>query len=50
MAHQLAEALEFMEALGDRSVDDLSRVEFFTSHEGLNLLYESAQTREVAEA
>jgi 3-deoxy-7-phosphoheptulonate synthase len=28
-------------------VGELSRVEFYTSHEGLNLLYESAQTRTV---
>lgn len=47
MTDQLAEALRFMEALGDSSVDELSRVEFFTSHEGLNLWYESAQTRQV---
>lgn len=47
MSTQLAEALKFMEALGETSVADLSRVEFFTSHEGLNLLYESAQTRQV---
>ncbi|MCA9281294.1 MAG: 3-deoxy-7-phosphoheptulonate synthase class II [Phycisphaeraceae bacterium] len=47
MSRQLADALEFMEALGDKTVDDLTRVEFFTSHEGLNLLYESAQTRTV---
>jgi hypothetical protein len=26
-----------MEALGERTVDELTRVEFFTSHEGLNL-------------
>lgn len=43
----LAEALDFMEALGEARVDELTRVEFFTSHEGLNLLYESAQTRKV---
>ncbi len=43
----LAEALRFMEALGESSVDDLTRVDFFTSHEGLNLHYESAQTRAV---
>jgi len=43
----LAEAIEFMEAMGETSVDDLTRAEFFTSHEGLNLLYESAQTRKV---
>jgi 3-deoxy-7-phosphoheptulonate synthase len=44
---EVAAALEFMESLGEQTVDDLSRVEFFTSHEGLNLLYESAQTRRV---
>ncbi|MHC4976134.1 MAG: 3-deoxy-7-phosphoheptulonate synthase class II [Planctomycetota bacterium] len=44
---RLAEALRFMEAIGERSVDELTRVEFFTSHEGLNLEYESAQTRTV---
>ncbi|MEM9696598.1 MAG: 3-deoxy-7-phosphoheptulonate synthase, partial [Myxococcota bacterium] len=44
---QLAEALRFMEALGETTVDDLSRVTFYTSHEGLNLHYESAQTRPV---
>lgn len=43
----LAEALEFMEAMGETKVEDLGRADFFTSHEGLNLLYESAQTRAV---
>ncbi|MDX2115815.1 MAG: 3-deoxy-7-phosphoheptulonate synthase class II [Planctomycetota bacterium] len=47
MTRELAEALRFMEVLGETSVDELTRVEFFTSHEGLNLLYESAQTRGV---
>ena len=47
MTRGLAEALRFMEILGETSVDDLTRVDFFTSHEGLNLLYESAQTRPV---
>ncbi len=46
-SEKLAEALRFMEALGERPVDDLSRVEFYSSHEGLNLHYESAQTRQV---
>lgn len=40
-------SLAFMEALGERSVGELGRVEFFTSHEGLNLHYEEAQTRTV---
>ncbi len=44
---ELAEALRFMEALGESSVEELTRVEFFTSHEGLSLPYESAQTRQV---
>jgi 3-deoxy-7-phosphoheptulonate synthase len=44
---RLVEALRFMEALGETSVAELTRVEFFTSHEGLNLYYESAQTRTV---
>ena len=47
MSAKLAGALRFMENLGEKTVDDLTRVDFFTSHEGLNLLYESAQTREV---
>ncbi len=44
---QLADALSFMEAIGEMSVEELTRVDFYTSHEGLNLLYESAQTRKV---
>jgi 3-deoxy-7-phosphoheptulonate synthase len=47
MTRNLADGLRFMEALGEQRVEELSRVEFFTSHEGLNLLYESAQTRRV---
>lgn len=44
---EVSDAMRFMQALGDKPVDKLSRVEFFTSHEGLNLHYESAQTRRV---
>ena len=40
-------ALRFMHALGDAPADALARAPFFTSHEGLNLHYESAQTRRV---
>lgn len=47
VSRSLADALEFMEALGEAEVHELNRVEFFTSHEALNLLYESAQTRQV---
>jgi 3-deoxy-7-phosphoheptulonate synthase len=47
MTRRLADGLKFMEAIGERSVDQLTRVEFFSSHEALNLLYDSAQTRTV---
>jgi 3-deoxy-7-phosphoheptulonate synthase len=47
MTRNLADGLRFMEVLGERAVDDIARAEFFTSHEGLNLYYESAQTRTV---
>jgi 3-deoxy-7-phosphoheptulonate synthase len=46
-SRQLGEALRFMEALGETSIDDLTRVEFFASHEGLHLHYEAAQTKQV---
>ncbi len=42
---ELAAALRFMEALGEHPVCELSRVEFYTSHEGFHLHYESAQTK-----
>ena len=47
MTSRLSEALHFMEAIGEKNVDELSHAEFYTSHEGLNLHYESAQTRRV---
>jgi 3-deoxy-7-phosphoheptulonate synthase len=47
MTRNLADGITFMENLGEAKIDDLTRVEFFTSHEGLNLVYESAQTRSV---
>ncbi|GAB4385726.1 MAG: 3-deoxy-7-phosphoheptulonate synthase class II [Phycisphaerales bacterium] len=47
MTRTLADGLRFMEALGESTIHEMTRVEFFTSHEGLNLLYESAQTRRV---
>ena len=47
MTHELAEGLKLMEALGEARVEELTRVEFYASHDGLNLHYESAQTRTV---
>ena len=43
----IGEALRFMETLAGRQVGEMKRVDFFTSHEGLHLLYEQAQTRQV---
>jgi len=43
----IGESLRFMETLSGISVADISRVDFYTSHEGLLLPYESALTRRV---
>ena len=47
MVKQLSDAVQFMETLTGISVGDLSRVDFFTSHEALLLEYESSLTRMV---
>jgi 3-deoxy-7-phosphoheptulonate synthase len=45
-SRDISEALKFMEAVTQIPIDDLSRVEFFASHEALHLPYETAQTRQ----
>ncbi|MGH7329456.1 MAG: 3-deoxy-7-phosphoheptulonate synthase, partial [Polyangiaceae bacterium] len=47
MTSNLSSALRFMAALGERTIAELTRVEFFASHEGLLLEYEAAQTQTV---
>jgi 3-deoxy-7-phosphoheptulonate synthase len=47
MVETIGESLRFMEALSGSLLADIARVDFFTSHEGLHLLYEQAQTRQV---
>ena len=47
MSQNLSDGLKLMEALGEARIEELSRVEFYTSHEGLNLHYETALTRQV---
>jgi len=47
LVQRISEAIRFMETISGNSIEELSRVEFFTSHEGLNLLYESSGTRTV---
>ncbi len=44
---RLSEALRFMSALGEQSVAELTRVDFYTSHEALHLDFESAQATTV---
>jgi 3-deoxy-7-phosphoheptulonate synthase len=44
---QVSESVRFMEALGGQPMQEFSHVEFYSSHEALNLHYEAAQTRRV---
>lgn len=43
----LAGSIRFLETVAGRPLTELSRAEFFASHEGLHLPYEQAQTRRV---
>jgi 3-deoxy-7-phosphoheptulonate synthase len=47
MVNSIGESLRFMETLTGYVLADINRVDFFTSHEGLHLSYEQAQTRQV---
>lgn len=47
VTQEIEAALAFMKAALQTPVAEAGRVEFFTSHEGLNLHYEAAQTRTV---
>jgi 3-deoxy-7-phosphoheptulonate synthase len=47
MVESIGESLRFMETLIGGSVSEINRVDFFTSHEGLQLYFEQAQTRQV---
>jgi 3-deoxy-7-phosphoheptulonate synthase len=47
MVSSIAESLRFIETLTGIPVSEANRVDFFTSHEGLHLSYEEAQTRQV---
>ncbi|MGE0032005.1 MAG: class II 3-deoxy-7-phosphoheptulonate synthase [Steroidobacteraceae bacterium] len=42
---QIADALDFYEAVAGTPVHEASQIRFYASHEGLHLLYEQAQTR-----
>lgn len=47
MISAIGESIRFIEALSGAPLAELSRVDFFSSHEGLLLHYEQAQTRRV---
>jgi len=47
MVEGISDSLRFMETLAGIQAGEISRVDFFTSHEGLLLPYEAAQTRQV---
>jgi 3-deoxy-7-phosphoheptulonate synthase len=47
MVDHITQALHLLETVGGRRLDEVSRIEFFTSHEGLHLDYEQALTRRV---
>jgi len=46
LARRVVEALQFMENIADVRTGEMEWVDFFTSHEGLHLVYEEAQTRQ----
>lgn len=43
----VGESIRFMETIAERKLNELNRVDFYTSHEALHLDYEQAQTRKV---
>ena len=47
MVNDIGESIRFLENISGEKIDQLNRVEFFTSHEALHLFYEQAQTRQV---
>ena len=47
IVESIRESLDFMESMAGLQLSDLRRVDFYTSHEGLALHYEQAQTRRV---
>ena len=45
IVQRVADSLDFFESVTGASIHQSKRVDFYTSHEGLHLLYEQAQTR-----
>ncbi|HVA54925.1 MAG TPA: 3-deoxy-7-phosphoheptulonate synthase class II [Gammaproteobacteria bacterium] len=49
IVQSIVDSLNFMESISGQSLSESSSIDFFTSHEGLHLLYEQAQTNFVTE-
>jgi len=47
MVNSINKAIKFMDAITPNRLNTSHKVDFYTSHEALNLFYESAQTRKV---
>ena len=47
MVKSITQAVKFMDAVSERRLQQSQKVDFYTSHEALNLFYDSAQTRKV---
>ncbi len=45
LVRRIADSLDFFESITGAQISEARRVDFYTSHEGLHLLYEQAQTR-----
>lgn len=43
----ISESIKFMETITNAPIGEINRLDFYCSHEGLHLLYEQAQTRQV---
>lgn len=43
----IGESISFMETITNAPIGEIDRMDFYCSHEGLHLLYEQAQTRQV---
>ena len=49
IVQSIVDSLSFMETISGQTLAESGRIDLFTSHEGLHLLYEQAQTQFVAE-
>ena len=47
IVNAIGDSLSFLEQLGGQAAGETNRVDYYTSHEGLLLVYEQAQTRQV---